>query len=75
MASTSKEKQYARKYYKENAKYRREKIEDRKDYAKSHRRKEADYAREYYHSHPQYKKYKQAYARAYKKAHKSSAKK
>lgn len=75
MASTTKEKKYARKYYRDNDAYRREKISDRKSYAKSHRKEEADYARSYYHSHPEYKKYKQAYARAYKKAHKNSTKK
>lgn len=61
---------YAREYYRKNAKYRKKKIEERKAYAKAHKKDEAAYSRDYYHSHPNYRRVKIAYARAYAKAHK-----
>lgn len=61
---------YAREYYRKNAKYRKKKIEERKAYAKAHKKDEAAYSRDYYHSHPNYRRVKIAYAKAYAKAHK-----
>lgn len=61
---------YAREYYRKNAKYRKKKIEERKAYAKSHKKDEAAYSRKYYAEHPNYRRIKIAYARAYNKAHK-----
>ena len=43
--TTAKEDAYARKYYKTNSKYRKKKIEDRKEYAKSHKKEEAEQSR------------------------------
>lgn len=68
MASTTKEKKYARKYYKENPDYRKKKIETRKDYYHEHQESQNAYARKYYHEHPTYRKYKIRYARDYRKA-------
>lgn len=75
MASTAKEKKYARKYYRDNDDYRRDKIDDRKKDAKQHKQSEAEYSRNYYHSHPNYRKAKIAYAKAYRKAHKKNTNK
>lgn len=75
MASTAKEKKYARKYYRDNAAYRREKIDDRKKDAKQHKQSEAEYSKAYYHSHPEYRKYKIRYATDYRKAHKKNTNK
>jgi hypothetical protein len=63
---------YAREYYRKNAKYRKKKIEERKAYAKAHKKDEAAYSRDYYHSHPDYKRYKIAYAMRYNRAHKKT---
>ena len=68
--STTQEKKYARKYYAEHPKYRKKKIEDRKERAKNNKTAEAEYSRKYYHSHPEYRKYKIAYSRNYKRSHK-----
>ena len=70
MASTAKEKKYARDYYKKNPKYREKKIEQRSDDYQEHKKQEATYAREYYAKNPSYRRYKIAYAVAYRKAHK-----
>lgn len=73
MAVTKKAKAnaYARKYYRENEDYRREKIRDRaKEYAQD-KKGEARKSREYYWDNPQYRKYKIEYARKYRKTHKS----
>ena len=60
----------ARKYYKEHPAYRREKIEDRKEYRERNRQSDNAYAREYYRTHSKYRKYKIQYAKSYRKAHK-----
>lgn len=71
MASTTAEKKYAREYYRKNAKYRRQRIEDRKEYYHDNQNSQNAYAREYYRKNAKYRKYKIKYAADYKKAHKS----
>lgn len=70
MASTTKEKKYARKYYRDNDAYRREKIEQRSAAYKKDKKGEAEYSRKYYAEHPEYRRYKIRYAANYRKAHK-----
>lgn len=60
---------YARNYYKTHAKYRKQKIQDRKDYYHEHQKDQNAYERARYRKNPQYRKYKIAYAKAYAKAH------
>ena len=72
MASSAKEKKIARDYYKSHAKYRREKIEDRKEYYHEHQKSQNAYAREYYRKNPSYRKYKIKYAVNYRKSHSKS---
>lgn len=70
ISKKSKANAYARKYYRENEDYRREKIRDRaKEYAQD-KKGEAKKSREYYWENPTYRKYKIEYARKYRKAHK-----
>lgn len=73
MAITKKAKAnaYARKYYRENEDYRREKIRDRaKEYAQD-KKGEAKKSRDYYWGNATYRKYKIEYARRYRKNHKA----
>ena len=71
MAITKKENaKRQREYYRKNKKYREKKIEDRKEYAQTHKKEEAEYSRKYYHSNPNYRRYKIRYARNYRKSHK-----
>lgn len=70
--STTKEKNYSRKYYKTHPKYRREKIEYRKDYYHDHQKEQNAYERKRYRTNLQYRKYKIAYAKAYQKRRKNS---
>ena len=67
MASTASEKRYSREYYKTHPRYRRKKIQDRKDYYHDNQKEQNAYAREYYHKKTSYRKYKIAYAKAYQK--------
>lgn len=69
--SRASENAYARKYYKTHSTYRKKKIEDRKDYASSHKKEEASQSRKYYHENPDYKRYKIRYAKAYQKTHRT----
>lgn len=62
---------YARKYYKEHSKYRKKKIEDRKEYYDEHKNQQNAYERKRYWTNPDYRKYKKKYAINYKKAHKT----
>lgn len=73
--TTAKEDAYARKYYKTHPKYRKKKIEERKDYAKSHKKEEAAQSREYYHSVSTYRKRRIAQVSAYNKSHKTKKRK
>ena len=61
---------YARKYYKTHPKYRKQKIEDRKEYYKEHQKAQNAYERKRYHTNQSYRKWKIAYAKAYQKKHK-----
>lgn len=72
MAITKKSKAnaYARKYYRNNESYRKEKIRERSKYYASHKEEEAKNSRDYYWDNPSYRKYKIAYARQYRLAHK-----
>lgn len=63
---------YARDYYRKNAKYRKKKIEERKAYAKAHKKDEAAYSRKYYAENPTYRAYKIKYAQRYNRAHKKT---
>lgn len=65
-----KENAYARKYYRENEEYRKEKIKDRSEYYANHKKEEAKKSREYYWDNPAYRKYKIAYQRRYRQLHK-----
>ncbi len=69
--SKIKENAYARKYYRTHDKYRKKKIQDRKDYASSHKKEEASQSREYYHKTPSYRRWKIKYAQAYQKTHRT----
>ena len=69
--SRIKENAYAREYYRTHDKYRRKKIQERKDYASSHKKEEASQSRKYYHETPSYRRYKISYAKAYNKSHKT----
>lgn len=69
--SKASENAYARKYYRTHSSYRKKKIEDRKDYASSHKKEEASQSRKYYHENPDYKRYKIRYAKAYQKTHRT----
>ena len=64
------ENRYARNYYKTHAKYRRKKIEQRKDYYHEHQNAQNAYERKRYRTNPSYRKWKIAYAKAYQKKHK-----
>lgn len=75
MTTKEKARKYAKKYYHNNEDYRRSKIEDRKEYAESHKKEEAKKSRDYYHSHPNYRKWKISYARDYRKSHANNKKK
>ncbi len=75
MASTPKEKAYARKYYRTNPAYRRKKIEDRKDYASSHKEEEATQSRKYYHSTPSYRRRRILQVAAYNRSHRTKKRK
>ena len=68
--ATAKERKYARTYYKTHAKYRRERIEYRKDYYHEHQKEQNAYERKRYRTNQKYKAYKIAYAKAYQKKHK-----
>lgn len=68
--SRSKANARARRYYRTHENYRREKIEDRKDYASSHKKEEARKSREYYHSNPEYRRRRIKQVAAYNKTHK-----
>lgn len=70
--SSEKANKYARDYYRKNAKYRKKKIEERKEYAKNHKKEEATYSRKYYAENPTYRAYKIKYALRYQKAHKKT---
>lgn len=65
--STSKEKKYARDYYKTHPKYRKKKIQQRKDYYHKHQNEQNAYERKRYRKDPTYRKYKVQYARDYQK--------
>ena len=69
MASTALEKKKARDYYRKNKKYRNEKIESRKEYAKTHKKEEAKQSKSYYWDNPTYRTEKKKQAREYKKKH------
>jgi hypothetical protein len=73
--TTAKEDAYARRYYKTHSKYRKKKIEERKEYAKSHKKEEAEQSRDYYHSTPTYRKRRIAQVSAYNRAHKTKKRK
>lgn len=77
MASSTKEKKVARKYYKTHKNYREEKIANTQKAQKSNREEYNKSKREYYASNESYRKYKRNYAAAYRKAEpiKSKAKK
>lgn len=75
MASKSKVNARARRYYRTHEEYRREKIEDRKEYASTHKKEEARKSREYYHSNPEYRRRRIKQVTAYNQAHKSKRKK
>lgn len=68
--STTKEKKYSRDYYKTHPKYRREKIQQRKDYYHDNQKEQNAYERKRYRTNQQYRKYKIAYAKAYQKRRK-----
>lgn len=65
--STAKEKAYSRKYYKDNPKYRRKKIQQRKDYYRENQEEQNAYERKRYRTDPSYRKYKINYAKNYQK--------
>lgn len=67
MASTTLEKKKARDYYRKNKKYKEEKIENRKEYAKTHKKDEAKQSKKYYWENSEYRKTKQKQAREYKR--------
>jgi hypothetical protein len=70
VAKRSKANAYARKYYRENEQYRKEKIRDRaKEYAQD-KKGEAKKSREYYWANPEYRRYKINYQRRYRQEHK-----
>ena len=69
--TTVKEDAYARKYYRTHDKYRKKKIQQRKEYASSHKKEEASQSRKYYHETPSYRRYKISYAKSYNKSHKT----
>lgn len=72
MASTkAKANAYARKYYRQNENYRKEKIKDRaREYAQD-KKGEAKKSREYYWANPDYRRKKILYARQYRRTHRS----
>ena len=74
MASTSKEKKKAKKYYETHKKYREEKIEDSVAKQKANPKEHAEYQRDYYHDNQKYRRYKIAYAREYRKKEKVKSK-
>ena len=65
MASTRKEELAAKKYYRENAAYRRKKIKRTAAEHKMNREEHNKNAREYYHTNTSYRKWKIAYAKKY----------
>lgn len=69
MASTTLEKKKARDYYRKNKKYKEEKIAQRKEHAKTHKKEEAKQSKKYYWENSEYRKTKQKQAREYKKKH------
>ena len=73
--TTAREDAYARRYYKTHSAYRKKKINDRKEYAKSHKKEEAEQSREYYHSTPTYRKRRIAQVSAYNKSHRTKKRK
>ena len=73
--TTAKEDAYSRKYYRTHDKYRKKKIQQRKDYASSHKKEEAEQSREYYHSTPSYRKRRIAQVSAYNKTHRTKKRK
>ena len=75
MASTPKEEAYSRKYYRTHDKYRKKKIQQRKDYASSHKKEEAEQSREYYHSTPSYRRRRILQVKQYNKAHRTKKRK
>lgn len=67
MASTTKEKTAARKYYKEHKSYRKKKIEETSAKQKAHPAEYNKSKREYYAKNEEYRKYKREYAKKYRK--------
>ena len=70
--STTKEKKYSRDYYKTHPRYRKKRIQDRKDYYHDNQKEQNAYERKRYRTNQQYRKYKIAYAKAYQKRRKRS---
>lgn len=75
MATSAKEDAYARKYYRTHDKYRKKKIQDRKEYASSHKKEEAKQSREYYHENPSYRRRRIAQVKQYNKTHRTKKRK
>lgn len=73
--TTAKEDAYARRYYKTHSAYRRKKINERKEYAKSHKKEEAAQSREYYHSNSEYRQRRIKQVQRYNKSHKAKKRK
>ena len=70
MASTKKEEEASKKYYRTHRKYREDKIKKSVAKQKANPKKHADYQKDYYHSNSKYRRYKIEYAEDYRKREK-----
>lgn len=73
--SRASENAYARKYYRTHSSYRKKKIEDRKEYASSHKKEEASQSRKYYHENPDYRRRRIKQVTQYNRTHKTKKRK